>query len=327
VLLLHGYPQTHIMWRKVAPQLSKRFTLVMPDLRGYGDSSKPPDGENHSGYSKRVMAQDQVKLMKSLGSNRFAVVGHDRGGRVAHRLALDHQDMMEKVVVLDIVPTYQLFRSVTKELATVYFHWFFLIQPAPFPETLLGNNAEFYLRSRMLGRLPSGVIDDHAFAEYLRCFRDPAAIHSSCEDYRAAGSIDLEHDAADLDKKISCPVLALWGAQGAMQPLYNGGPVSNASKIPMAVPAITVLASNNATSVSIKGVGTRPAARAIDSLEFCGIAARRIRKFLQSRMSGVLYFSTANNERDGCGQPPERLESTKRGHCVRQRETKHRNSP
>ncbi len=221
LLLLHGYPQTHIMWRKVAPQLCKRFTLVMPDLRGYGDTSKPPDGENHSGYSKRAMARDQVELMKSLGFNRFAVVGHDRGGRVAHRLALDHEGMTEKVVLLDIVPTYKLFHSVTKELATVYFHWFFLIQPAPFPETLLGNNAEFYLHSRMLGRLPSGAIEDEAFAEYLRCFREPAAIHASCEDYRAAASIDLEHDAADLDKKISCAVLVLWGKQGAMQPLYN----------------------------------------------------------------------------------------------------------
>jgi haloacetate dehalogenase len=221
LLLLHGYPQTHIMWRRVAPQLSNRFTLVMPDLRGYGDSSKPPDGGNHSGYSKRAMAQDQIELMKSLGFNKFAVVGHDRGGRVAHRLALDHESMADKIVVLDIVPTYKLFHSVSKDFATAYYHWFFLIQPAPFPETLLGNNAEFYLRNRIFRRLPPAAIDDQVFAEYLRCFREPDAIHANCEDYRAAATIDLEHDAADLDKKIACPVLALWAEQGAMHSLYN----------------------------------------------------------------------------------------------------------
>jgi len=193
----------------------------MPDLRGYGDSSKPPDGENHFAYSKRAMAQDQVELMNSLGFKNFRVVGHDRGGRVAHRLTLDHQDVVEKLVVLDIVPTYKVFHSVTKELATAYYHWFFLIQPSPFPETLIGNNAEFYLKSRTFSRVLSGAIDDVAFAEYLRCFRDPAAIHASCEDYRAAASIDLENDAADIDKKIACPALALWAAQGAMERLYN----------------------------------------------------------------------------------------------------------
>jgi haloacetate dehalogenase len=221
LLLLHGYPQTHIMWRKVAPSLSKKFTLVMPDLRGYGDSSKPPDGENHSGYSKRAMAQDQVELMTSLGFSKFSVVGHDRGGRVAHRLALDHEDMVKKMAVLDIVPTYKLFHPVTKEFATVYFHWFFLIQPAPFPETLIGNNVEFYLKAWIFSRALAGAIDSQVFAEYLRYFREPAAIHASCEDYRAAASIDLEHDAADLDKRIACPVLALWAEHGAMHPLYN----------------------------------------------------------------------------------------------------------
>ena len=221
LLLLHGSPQTHTMWRKVAPSLSKQFTVVIPDLRGYGDSSKPQDGENHSGYSKRAMAQDQVELMKSLGFNKFPVVGHDRGGRVAHRLALDHEDIVQKVVVLDIVPTYKLFHPVTKEFATVYFHWFFLIQPAPFPETLIGNNVEFYLKARTFNRVPTGAIDSRVFAEYLRCFREPTAVHANCEDYRAAASIDLEHDAADLDKKIACPVLALWAEQGAMHPLYN----------------------------------------------------------------------------------------------------------
>src|SRR5712692_1349390 len=152
LLLLHGYPQTHIMWRKIAPRLADHFTVVVPDLRGYGDSSKPPDGENHSAYSKRAMAQDQVELMGSLGFKKFAVVGHDRGGRVAHRMALDHGDAVERLVALDIVPTYKLYHSVTKEFATAYFHWFFLIQSAPFPETLIGNNVEFYLKNWVFNR-------------------------------------------------------------------------------------------------------------------------------------------------------------------------------
>lgn len=221
LLLLHGYPQTHIMWRKVAPRLSEKFTVVIPDLRGYGDSSKPAEGENHVGYSKRAMAQDQVEVMESLGFKKFAVVGHDRGGRVGHRMALDHANAVERLAVLDIVPTYKLYQAVTKEFATAYWHWFFLIQPAPFPETLIGNNVEFYLKSRFFGRIPPSVLEDQAFADYLRCFRDPATIHATCEDYRAAASVDLEHDAADLNRKISCPVLALWAEQGVMQPLFN----------------------------------------------------------------------------------------------------------
>lgn len=221
LLLLHGYPQTHIMWRKIAPQLSEKFTVVIPDLRGYGDSSKPPDGENHSAYSKRAMAQDQVELMKTLGFDRFAVVGHDRGGRVAHRMALDHGDSVAKLAVLDIVPTYKLYHSVTKELATAYFHWFFLIQPAPFPETFLANNVEFYLKAWVFKGVYPGAVDSQTFAEYLRCFCDPATIHASCEDYRAAASIDLDHDVADLDRKISCPVLALWAEQGVMHRLFK----------------------------------------------------------------------------------------------------------
>ncbi len=221
LLLLHGYPQTKIMWRKIAPHLAQNFTVVVPDLRGYGDSSKPPDGDNHSGYSKRVMAQDQVELMASLGFNNFAVVGHDRGGRVGHRMALDHADRVAKLVVLDIVPTYRLYHTVTREFATAYFHWFFLIQPEPFPETLIGNNVEFYLKSRMFGRVSPGAICNEAFAEYLRCFCDSATLHATCEDYRAAASIDLDHDAADLNRNISCPLLALWAEKGAMHPLFN----------------------------------------------------------------------------------------------------------
>jgi len=220
LLLLHGYPQSHIEWRKIAPQLAQKFTVVAADLRGYGDSSKPPDGENHFGYSKRATAQDQVEVMASLGFQKFSVVGHDRGGRVAHRMALDHPDRVTKVAVLDIVPTYKLFHNVTKEWATSSFHWFFLIQKAPFPETVIGNSAEFWLKSRF-DRLPPTALDKEAFAEYLRCFKDPAMIHASCEDYRAGASIDLDHDDADRDRKISCPLLALWGEHGDMHRLYN----------------------------------------------------------------------------------------------------------
>jgi haloacetate dehalogenase len=220
LLLLHGYPETHVMWRKVAPQLARKFTVVAADLRGYGDSGTPAGGENHVGYSKRAMAQDQVEVMKSLGFDKFFVVGHDRGGRVAHRMALDHADSVQKLAILDIVPTYKVFHTVNKELATSNFHWFFLIQPEPLPETMIGKSAEFWLRSRF-NALPTDAIDKDAFAEYLRTFRTPEAIHATCEDYRASASIDMTHDEADLQRKISCPVLALWAEKGAMHRLYN----------------------------------------------------------------------------------------------------------
>jgi haloacetate dehalogenase len=220
LLLLHGYPQTHIEWRDVAPQLAKKYTVVAADLRGYGDSSKPADGDNHLNYSKRAMAQDQVEVMSSLGFQKFAVVGHDRGGRVAHRMALDHSDRVTKLAILDIVPTYKVLHSVTNELATANFHWWFLIQKAPLPETLIGNSAEFWLQSRF-ERIPPGVLSQPAFAEYLRSLTLPGSIHGSCEDYRAGATIDLVHDAADLDHKISCPVLVLWGERGVWPKLYN----------------------------------------------------------------------------------------------------------
>ncbi len=220
VLLLHGYPQTHIIWRKIAPQLAQNFTVIAPDLRGYGDSSRPPDGENHSGYSKRAMARDQVEVMEQLGFRRFAVVGHDRGGRVAHRMALDYRESVERLAVLDIVPTYKLYTSVTKEFATAYFHWFFLIQEAPLPESLIENSLEKWL-AWALGGTPPHWMEDAAYQEYLRALRKPGTLHALCEDYRAAASIDLDHDAADLHRKIECPLLALWAAKGAMQPLYD----------------------------------------------------------------------------------------------------------
>ena len=215
VLLLHGYPQTHVMWHKVAPRLAETFTVVMTDLRGYGDSSKPPDGENHANYSKRAMALDQIEVMRALGFDRFAVVGHDRGGRVAWRMAVEHPHIVTKAAVLDIVPL--PYDRVTKAFATQYYHWFFLIQPAPLPERLIGNSVETYLRSRF--ERPTGgtsAIAPDAFAEYLRCFSDPATIHATCEDYRAGATIDLEHARDDGERKVTCPLLVLWGERGTV---------------------------------------------------------------------------------------------------------------
>ncbi len=220
LLLLHGFPQTHAEWHRLAPELARKFTVVATDLRGYGDSSKPADGSNHEGYSKRSMARDQVTVMEKLGFARFAVVGHDRGGRVAHRMALDHPGAVTQLAVIDIVPTLKLYTTVTREFATYYYHWFFLIQPSPLPETLITHSADFYLRSFFRGMIPQSI-SEQLYAEYLRCFRQPGAIHAMCEDYRASASIDLEHDGADLDTRIRCPLLVLWGAKGAMEPLYD----------------------------------------------------------------------------------------------------------
>ena len=220
LLLLHGYPQTHVMWHKVAPVLMRDFTIVATDLRGYGDSSKPDGGPDHAGYSKRAMAQDQVEVMAQLGFDSFFVAGHDRGGRVAHRMALDHPGRVKKLAVLDIVPTHRLYKDSTREFATAYFWWFFLIQAAPLPETLIGNSVEFWL-SEKLGKAAAGAITSAAFAEYLRCYRNPETIHASCEDYRAAASIDLRHDEADIDHKVECPLLALWGEHAPMHRLYD----------------------------------------------------------------------------------------------------------
>jgi haloacetate dehalogenase len=221
LLLLHGYPQTHLEWHRIAPRLAEHFTVVATDLRGYGDSSKPGDGENHAGYSKRAMALDQVEVMRSLGFDRFALVGHDRGGRVAHRLALDHPGSVSRLAVLDIVPTFDIFSNVTKELATAYYHWFFLIQPAPLPERLYGSHADFILRDRHFRSLIPHAMPEEVYREYLRCFSDPATLHAMCEDYRAAATIDLEHDAADRGTKIQAPLLAIWGRRGAMERLFD----------------------------------------------------------------------------------------------------------
>jgi len=215
LLLLHGSPQTHVMWHKVAPRLAQSFTVVMTDLRGYGDSSKPPGGETHANYSKRAMAHDQVQVMRALGFERFAVAGHDRGGRVTWRLAVEHPGVVTRAAVLDIVPL--PYSMMSQAFATEYYHWFFLIQPAPLPETLIGNSAEFYVRGRC--REQDGITPE-ALAEYLRCYT-PEAIHGNCEDYRAGATIDVEHAAADGDRLVECPLLVLWGEQGTVGRLYD----------------------------------------------------------------------------------------------------------
>ena len=215
LLLLHGFPQTNFMWHKIAPALAADFTVIAADLRGYGDSSKPPTDADHSPYSKRAMAADMVALMTSIGHASFAVAGHDRGGRVAHRMARDHPDVVTRLAVLDIAPTASMYGQTDMRFATAYYHWFFLIQPAPLPEKMIGADPEFYLRTKGAhwGRT-EGAFTEAAFADYLRCFRQPETIPSMCEDYRAAATIDLRHDAKDAGKKLGMPVLALWGASG-----------------------------------------------------------------------------------------------------------------
>ena len=222
LLLLHGYPQTRACWHRMAPALAERFTVVAADLRGYGESAKPPGGPGHAEYSKRAMAADLVAAMAALGYPRFAVAGHDRGGRVAHRMALDHPDAVERLAVLDIVPTRTLFEGTDQAFATAYYHWFFLIQPGGLPETMIGHDPEWFLRETLRRWSGGGEpLAEEAIREYVRHFRDPAAIHGSCEDYRAAATIDLDHDAADADARIACPLLVLWGEHGAMHRLYD----------------------------------------------------------------------------------------------------------
>ena len=223
VLLLHGHPHTHLTWRRVAPRLAGAgHTVVASDLRGYGDSAKPAGGEDHAEYSKRAMALDQVEVMASLGFERFAVVGHDRGARVAHRMALDHPGVVTRLAVLDIAPTATMYGRTDKEFATRYFWWFFLIQPYDLPERLLGLDPEYFLRRHIEGQVKvKEALDEAVFQEYLRCYREPATIHAICEDYRASAGIDLEHDHADAEQKVAAPLLALWGSRSAVGALYD----------------------------------------------------------------------------------------------------------
>ncbi len=223
LLLLHGFPQTQVIWHEVADELARHFTLVMPDLRGYGDSSKPPGDADHGNYAKRVMAQDMHEVMQALGYGAYFVCAHDRGARVAHRLALDYPAAVKKLMLLDISPTLTMYEATDMRFATLYYHWFMLIQPAPLPETLIGNNSKFFLDTTLGGWGSAGAafMDAGARAEYERCFSGPEAIHAACEDYRAAATIDLEHDRADAAQKIDCPVYVAWGESGVVGKLFR----------------------------------------------------------------------------------------------------------
>lgn len=252
LLLLHGYPQTHVIWHRVAGELAKQFTVVAPDLRGYGASGKPPGGEGHINYSKREMARDQVELMRALGFDRFQVCGHDRGGRVAHRMAMDHPAAVERLMVLDIAPTLAMYEQTSMEFARAYWWWFWLIQPAPFPEEMVAAAPEVFLRKKIgWDRAGLAPFTDDTYAAYLKNVSDPATMHAMCEDYRAAASIDLEHDRQDRreGKMIRCPLAVQWGAHGVIdrcfQPLdewrkvatsVTGGALACGHYIPEEVP-------------------------------------------------------------------------------------------
>ncbi|MDH3682416.1 MAG: alpha/beta hydrolase [Acidimicrobiia bacterium] len=215
LLLVHGYPQTHVMWHKVAPALAERFTVVAPDLRGYGDSSKPEAGDGYVGYAKRVMAQDLVEVMVSLGHESFGVAGHDRGGRVSYRMALDSPDRVTKLVTLDIVPTLETFEMVSGPAARNLWHWYFLAQPPPLPERMITAERDLYLEKMLRAWAGSvAAITDEAYAAY-RAAWTPDTIRATCDDYRAGARIDCELDAADRDagNRIACPMLALWGGE------------------------------------------------------------------------------------------------------------------
>jgi len=224
LLLIHGHPETHLTWHKIAPALAEEYTVVIPDLRGYGDSSKPGYSPDHINYSFRAMALDQVEVMKQLGHQRFMVAGHDRGGRVAHRLCLDHSEVVDKVAVLDVAPTLTMYQQTSKEFATKYVWWFLQIQPSPMPEHLIGLDSVFYLRDHlaMQGKTP-GAISPEVMAEYIRCYCCVGTIRAVCEDYRAAAGIDLEHDRDDDSRNnyIQAPLLALWGAKGTVGHLWD----------------------------------------------------------------------------------------------------------
>ena len=221
LLLLHGNPQTHVMWHKIAPRLARDFSVVAPDLRGYGDSSKPPTTPDHAPYSKRTMARDQIAVMRQLGYERFFVAGHDRGGRCAYRLALDYPERVLKLAVLDIVPTGEAFRRADMAFGLGFWHWFFLAQPYDLPERLIGADPDyFFLRARHPTSEP--FFAPEAQEDYVRCFRNPETIHAICEDYRAAATADFVDDEADRGKRrIACPVLALWSRRGDLEAWYD----------------------------------------------------------------------------------------------------------
>ena len=224
LLLLHGFPQTKMIWHRVAPALAKHFTVIASDLRGYGASSKPPGLTDHSNYSKRAMASDQAQLMNALGFSHYGVLGHDRGGRVAHRLALDYGKQVNKLMVLDISPTLAMYEQTSMQFASSYWHWFFLIQKAPIPETMIGANTEFFMKQFMGGRHAGlSIFAPECWQEYVLAMSDPACLHAMCEDYRAAASIDLEHDRQSIAQKqlLEMPMRVLWGEFGQVNACFK----------------------------------------------------------------------------------------------------------
>jgi haloacetate dehalogenase len=227
LLLMHGNPFTHLSWHKVAPVLAQRFTVVCTDLRGYGDSEKPPGGEDHSGYSFRAMAQDQVEVMAALGFAKFFAAGHDRGARVLHRMCLDSPEKVARAAILDIIPQHHLLNNVTRQWGAFSWHWFFNIQPYDLPERMMGADPDWFIEKK-LAKTKQGLsfFDSRALAEYKRCFRNPDTIHAICEDYRATFGVDLDMDTADFaaGRKIECPALILWGATGVVGHNHKPGP-------------------------------------------------------------------------------------------------------
>ncbi len=234
LLLLHGHPQTHLIWHKVEPELSKHFSIVAADLRGYGDSDKPPSDAsmNHAPYSKREMAKDMVAVMQSFGFTRFKVIAHDRGARVTHRMLVDHPNSVERAALLDIAPTLAMYEQTDMEFARAYFHWFFLIQREPMPETMIQADPEFFIE-KMMGNRHAGLsaFTPEVLAEYRRCIRLPGIAHSICEDYRASATIDLDHDRADRDagRKVTQPLQVLWGANGVIEKCFK--PLTDWSRV------------------------------------------------------------------------------------------------
>ncbi|RAS19575.1 alpha/beta fold hydrolase [Paraburkholderia bryophila] len=224
LLLLHGHPQSHLIWARCAEQLAEHFTVIATDLRGYGASAKPPSDATHSPYSKRTMAADQVAVMRHFGFERFLVCAHDRGARVAHRMALDHADAVERLMLLDIAPTLAMYEATDRTFATLYFHWFFLIQPEPLPETLIGADPAAYVDA-VMGSRHAGLaaFDPASLDAYRAALAQPGAVHAMCEDYRASASVDLEHDRADVERghKIGCPLRVLWGDKGVIEKCFD----------------------------------------------------------------------------------------------------------
>jgi haloacetate dehalogenase len=225
LLLVHGFPQSHVMWHRVAQQLAKDFFIVMPDLRGYGDSTKLASTAEHAQASKRAMAQDLVEVMSAMGIDQFDLCGHDRGGRVAHRLALDHPAKVKKLCVIDIAPTLDMYNATNMEFARAYYHWFHLIQPTPLPENMIHGDWKNYLHAKLGGWGSAGLayIEPEALVEYERCFALMETTHSMCEDYRASAGIDLEHDRASRKQgdKIACDTLVLWGERGVVNRMFK----------------------------------------------------------------------------------------------------------